>query len=140
MGLARWQVKKTANGGYQKWSGYPDSLDLSDTYQFQLIVAWGTDVWLIVSTAVISLDNNNFWFSTGNYKRYNLTSGAWVYSDSGANSSIIYYLYYGTPAYIPIESNADTYTNMTLTDVMFSKTTTPAQDAGILENISRINT
>lgn len=128
----------TNNVGYQKWTGYPESPELTSVYSYQVItpITGASVVFLTLAKGKLYVDGsyaiNYVGFHT--WTRYRLTGGAWITEASDYTNPIYAY----NPREIS-QSNYDIYTDVTLSSVYFAKTTTPSQDAGISETLHRIN-
>ena len=149
MPIAKWRYRKIENGGFQKWTGYPDSPVLISDFPTQTICldSYGRiNLYVLTPTFVqhrwYSTLTSKYYLSAGERtgRTYRYTGGNWVRvgsEDIQANT---------TPdAYQILESNNTIYVGTqnnpwdhTGTTVYLSKTTTPSQDAGIQANLIRL--
>lgn len=122
------------NGGYQKWSGYPDSPVLSSDFPYQVVAIHNQTYVDYIGLYVCGaptfhevMTGHYLWTMKGDDRRqaYHLVDGQWVlWSDSiGA-------FYLGDTTETIYESNHDIYADRSLTTTYFAKTTTAEQDAG----------
>lgn len=119
IGLSITKSKATkAASPYQKWpGGYPDSPELTKDYPRQMVVENGwTDSLVITSGQLYISPPNGAIRSTQDSLYYTRTdTGAWVYNSVTLSIWDIFY-----PNQLGL-SNADIYTDNTLTTVAFPK-------------------
>jgi len=128
------------NGGYQKWSGYPDSPVLTSDALYQFVYQRDITIWGSDGSFLVISSNPMYYYQFENIRTYPggyslfiypLINGSWGNFRSDYNVSVEY-------SFIR-ELNTNIYTSNLFTTVATAKTTTPVQDSGISTNINRIN-
>ena len=137
MGKALYR-KSVSASGYQQWTGYPDSPLDSTTDPYQILTTYGGNINLYLGNNISYTK-----FSGGTYflyhadgtffkHKYRLDAGVWVYIGDS------YIIVSGSFAETIIETNCNIFNKIALSTIYFSKTTTPAQDAGITTSLVRV--
>lgn len=126
-----------SSSGYQKWVSYPDSPLNSDDFPYQLIAkSYSDNMPYLYACANPMYREALSWcdriHSSGGTDvfSYKFIGGLWVASSGGTSHNIVSGNFY--------EANRDIFADITLTNVYFNKTTSAAQDLGIIAQWVRI--
>ena len=106
----------------QVWASHPDSPVLTADYPYQLIAMAGTQTWLLCGTAPIFAQFGTNWTSLEPFNCYfyrSYETPNWTNNGNPYSSGIATNLGELTG----VEANEDVYTDITLTTVLFAKTT-----------------
>ena len=130
---AIYRIEETDNGGYQKWTGKPDTPELTSSYPYQCMDSDGTRLLICAERMYCTGSSGGYWVvttGTAPITLYILTDGVWV--NSGFALQFRYF-------YLFSQANADLWSSLS-GGTYFSKTTTNLQDAGKAESKIRIRT
>lgn len=143
-------LEKTTGGTYQQWTGYPQSPNTVEADSRDYIYHVIARVNGVIKVCCF-YDPNNKPYALEEFggfglhvitlrengHAWELSGGVWV--NSGGFTGMVMNLRDYPDSGI-LESNCDVYTDSSRTTIAFAKTTTPAQDAGQIVSMKRINT